>query len=43
MGHYEAEPHQLQLENDYAYYRWDRNHSTDTQAVQCQGLSVIRS
>src|SRR5258708_10248631 len=21
MGHYEAEPHQLQLENDYAYYR----------------------
>src|SRR5258708_1161043 len=34
MGHYEAEPHRLQLENDYAYYRWDGNHSTDTQAVQ---------
>src|SRR6266436_10364291 len=33
MGHYEAEPHQLQLENDHAYYRWDGNHSTDTQAV----------
>src|SRR5258707_10190699 len=33
MGHYEAEPHRLQLENDYAYYRWDRNHSTDTQVV----------
>src|SRR5258708_33381555 len=33
MGQNEAEPHQLQLENDYAYYRWDGNHSTDTQAV----------
>ena len=34
MGHYEAEPHRLQLENDYSYCRWDRNHSTDTQVVQ---------
>ena len=29
MGNYEAEPHRLQLENDYAYYRWDGNHSTE--------------
>ena len=35
MGHYEAEPHQLQLENDYAYYRWDGVGGKMVQCVSC--------